>query len=405
MSSRRRPSYEETRNPVSDRSPEHVDGAGAGSCLGCRWRRRTPSGPGAWSPPGFTDTTQTASESLNGISAVAPDDVWAVGTRTVSDRDSTLVEHWDGTAWSVVPSPSPGGRPGSRLESVDAISANDVWAVGTYVTVGHQLTILVEHWNGTSWRRVATPILRGSSALASVSATSPTDIWAVGYRLITLQKPIYTLAMHWDGSTWSRVATPTPKNAMRGLLGVDSTGTASGWAVGYTLAASGGKPNALAERWNGRAWHQVAVPVPRYRVAELAGVSVVAPGNVWAVGSRQPDETRHSYALVEHFTGRHWHSVPVPGLGSYSSLSSVSGDAPDDVWAVGTRGPRDSPRSVLVHWDGRAWRVYGGPGAESATLNAVTTGGTTSTWAVGLTYRHGSAVPFEERWNGHVWTR
>ena len=343
------------------------------------------------------------SDNLNGVSAVAPDDVWAVGRRTVSDVDHTLVKHWDGTAWSVVPSPSPGIRPGARLEAVDALSANNVWAVGTYVTVNHQLTTLVEHWNGTAWRQVPSPILRGSNWLSSVSAVSATDIWAVGYRLTSFKRPVYTLAMHWDGNSWSEVATPTPRNAMRGFLGVDATGVASAWAVGFTTPFPRSKP--LAEHWNGHTWHQVAVPLPRYRVAELRGVSVVAPGNVWAVGRRDPDRTRHSFALVEHFIGRHWHSVSVPGLGSYSSLSAVSGDAPDDVWAVGYAGPRDAPHSVLVHWDGRRWQVYGGISAGSVTLNAVTTGGTTSTWAVGRRSTESRDVAVEERWNGHVWTR
>ena len=43
--------------------------------------------------------------SLAGVAALGPNNVWAVGTTITG----TLVEHWNGAAWSVVPSPSPAG--------------------------------------------------------------------------------------------------------------------------------------------------------------------------------------------------------------------------------------------------------------------------------------------------------
>ncbi|HYS44322.1 MAG TPA: hypothetical protein VEM32_10130, partial [Geobacteraceae bacterium] len=40
------------------------------------------------------------------VAALAPDDVWAVGSRQPSFAEfQPLIEHWDGTAWSVVPGP------------------------------------------------------------------------------------------------------------------------------------------------------------------------------------------------------------------------------------------------------------------------------------------------------------
>jgi hypothetical protein len=60
--------------------------------------------------------------------------------------------------------------------------------VGSYATEldGFNQT-LIEHWNGTAWKRVWSPN-RGGSAnddiLAGVAASSSTNIWPVGYHLI-----------------------------------------------------------------------------------------------------------------------------------------------------------------------------------------------------------------------------
>ena len=70
----------------------------------------------------------------------------------------TLVEHWNGSAWSVVPSPNAPGTRSNSLVSVSAVAANDVWAVG-YSLIGFTHQTLIEHWDGSSWTwcRVRTP--------------------------------------------------------------------------------------------------------------------------------------------------------------------------------------------------------------------------------------------------------
>src|SRR5439155_14222441 len=88
----------------------------------------------------------------------------------------TLIEHWTGSSWRIVPSPNVGQE--SFLNSIDAISANDVWAVGS--TVGRSSAKpLTLHWNGTSWSVVAVPA-SAVGVLISVSASGSGDVWAVG---------------------------------------------------------------------------------------------------------------------------------------------------------------------------------------------------------------------------------
>jgi hypothetical protein len=58
---------------------------------------------------------------------------------------------------------------------VTAVSSNNVWAVG-----GAGGNALVEHWDGTSWSIVSNLVIAGSGGLSSVSADSANDVWAVG---------------------------------------------------------------------------------------------------------------------------------------------------------------------------------------------------------------------------------
>src|SRR5580700_5553953 len=61
----------------------------------------------------------------------------------------TLVETWNGNAWTVSPSPSPGGDP-DELFGVSCVSPSSCKAVG-YDDGGPGFKTLVESWNGTNW--------------------------------------------------------------------------------------------------------------------------------------------------------------------------------------------------------------------------------------------------------------
>ena len=75
---------------------------------------------------------------LYGATAISPTDVWAVGGYNFNGR--TLTEHWDGTSWSVIPSPSL-GTTDSWLGAVDAISRAMCVAVYVYYNNGAPTTL------------------------------------------------------------------------------------------------------------------------------------------------------------------------------------------------------------------------------------------------------------------------
>ena len=145
--------------------------------------------------------------------------MWAVGSyyNTSRQQTRTLIEHWDGTSWSIVSSPNVGKGEvhDNYLVGVAAVSGNasDIWAVGKYYNPGtpHGYHTLVEHWDGTSWSVVASPDPGGPGGnpiLYAVAAVSASDVWAVGFTGSRTQQQ--TNVLHWDGSTWTRVPAPSP---------------------------------------------------------------------------------------------------------------------------------------------------------------------------------------------------
>ena len=95
-------------------------------------------------------------------------DVWAVGDQqTGAGAFTTLIEHWNGTSWTVVPAPNPGAT-GDHLYSVAADASNDVWAVGQANNQGTD-TPLVEHWDGPAWQAVAVPSAGAGGELPKAS--------------------------------------------------------------------------------------------------------------------------------------------------------------------------------------------------------------------------------------------
>jgi hypothetical protein len=100
-----------------------------------------------------------------------------------SQLSLALIEHWDGHVWSIVPSarPSVNDLVVATLYGVASTSATDVWAVGEYSTgAANSAFTLIEHWNGVRWSIVPDPATHGQAVLWQVSAVSSKDAWAVG---------------------------------------------------------------------------------------------------------------------------------------------------------------------------------------------------------------------------------
>jgi len=178
---------------------------------------------------------------FSAISADRPNDVWIVGsyTATVSSTQETFgtyTLHWNGSSWSVVSMPADPSGVEYQLESVKAIGPADVWAVGQAVnssTLASEGT-LIEHWNGTAWSVVPSPTSGTNDYLNGVTASSSGDVWAVGAYLPSGASNEQTLTLNWNGTAWSTVASPTASNGSSLTSVATTPGASIVQAVGYT---------------------------------------------------------------------------------------------------------------------------------------------------------------------------
>ena len=341
---------------------------------------------------------------LNGVAAVSASDIWAVGFSTPSGGvQQTLIEQWNGTNWSVVSSPNV-GKSNNVLNAVGVVSATDIWAVGSSINSSGVFQTLIEHWNGTSWKVVSSPNVGTlGSSLNAVAAVSATDIWAVG----STSGAGLTLIEHWNGSSWSVVTSPnvgTLSNVLNGVAVVSATDV---WAVGYSTSCSTGCVQlTLIEHWNGTSWSVVSSPNVDTSVNGLnglSGVAVVAANDIWAVGT-SGGINNPRLTLTEHWNGTSWSLVSSPNVGtSGSGLGAVAVVATNDVWAVGSFTTPSAFETLTEHWNGSSWQVVKSldVGTTSNTLGGVTAITTTNVWAVGIQFTsvdNSTSVPLIEQY-------
>ncbi|MDQ3704946.1 MAG: hypothetical protein M3437_06955 [Chloroflexota bacterium] len=294
---------------------------------------------------------------LEDVAAISDKDIWAVGASRNAPAD-TLTMHWDGTSWGVVPSPNI-GQYQNVLLGVSALATDDVWAVGYYRSADNngQSQPLAMHWDGRRWSFVTTPEFGEVGAvLNDVTALAPDNVWAVGTHFTGSGGESETLTMHWDGKTWSRIASPDVGPANR-LEAVEALSANDVWAVGnyYTRAPQDAplESKTLVLRWDGTKWRVIASPNVAGMSNNLSGVGIVSETDVWAVGSYNGGE--HIDTLTMHWDGKEWRIVPSPRTQSHNGaqLHDVAVYASDNVWAVGG----DNGDALVQHWDGKEWRV------------------------------------------------
>ena len=287
---------------------------------------------------------------LHSVSATSANDVWAVGSSHNGSLPSkTLIQHWDGAQWSIASSPSPDSQ-FNELRGVAALAANDVWAVGYRGGTKSETPIetLILHWNGTSWTQVVSPnIPGGANQLFGISAISASDIWAVGS---VAGKP---LALHWNGSSW----TVSPVEVASGLsteklVAVSGKAGNDVWAVGTGKGIFTSQTFATIMHWDGARWREKVChaasssnPPDGYEGgaadAYFTGVAAAAVNDVWAVG------VRGSGPMILHWDGKAWTAVTHPrAFPNAATLNAVAALSGVGAWSVGIEIEVSSTSSV-----------------------------------------------------------
>lgn len=366
-----------------------------------------------------TSPNQTVSNTpedsrLESIACTSTSDCWAAGS-ALGSIPTTLVEHWNGTLWSIVPSANP-STASNQLHGMACSSAVDCWAVGTYKTgLQNRFTqTLIEHWDGSSWSAVMSPNTGPTlqNRLNGVTCTSASDCWAVGYaRTSTTNQPAQTLVQHWDGAAWSIVTSPNVSTTQDNVLtSVACSSAADCWAVGYYNSGSldaNGNPiyQTLIERWNGVTW--LITPSPNSSTAEtnyLLGVNCASASLCWAVGynfGANPDQT----AVIARWNGSVWTMAAAPSrnMAQANQLDAVVCPSTSQCWAVGSS---DAQFTLTEKWNGTIWTIVSSPsaagGGSDNRLNDVACSSASDCWAVGKDFLGES---YFQHWDGASWTR
>jgi hypothetical protein len=311
---------------------------------------------------------QVSNITFTGVSASSPTDAWAVGIDEVSSFRRPLVERWDGTAWRAVRVPQPPGQQ-AWFQGVIDLSPTDAWAVGVRSdpqNTNQDQRTLIEHWDGVAWSIVRSPNpatgFTAANVLEAIDGVGPADLWAAGWDLDPSSQTIELLFEHWDGTRWRVADSPTPPGAFQFAQAVDAAATDDVWAVG-----SNALETTLSAHWDGRRWS--VVPTPNLHDGQaptnrLTGVTSAGPGDVWASGYEDNvDQRNFAKPYMLHWDGGAWTLVRTPNLGEEGTrLRATTALGPDDVWAVGQVQENDG--SILTftqRFDGGGWTVVPSP--------------------------------------------
>jgi hypothetical protein len=322
----------------------------------------------SWSTQRITTPPGAATSELDGVSCPAAGACMAVGEYRANSNGFMVpfAETWNGTSWSTLRIPANPGAPsyggGSFLTGVSCLSPSACTAVGYFNDTMGGLSTLAEMWNGTSWSIQPTPDAPGASesVLSRVSCTSATACTAVGYSHATAAFARTTLAESWNGTSWSVQQTPLRHtSADHTLDGVSCTSATACTAVGHV----GGET--LAERWNGTRWSLQRTPHADRAHEALFGVSCTSVSACTAVGDG------YDGFVAETWKGTSWsiQQAPSPQGFVWGRAGGVSCTSATACTAVVT----SFYRTVTEAWNGTSWSLQypPGPGGSHRILSDV----------------------------------
>lgn len=280
-------------------------------------------------------------------------DAWAVGLADSSLGDGLpghgapgpiLADHWDGTSWQALPVPLPEKSEFGGLTGISATAPDDVWAVGwaqildSYTPnpnkpgggyIEDHFETLVEHWDGQRWQRVAAPDPM-SYLPDAVVAAGPDDVWTAGYDGLH-DVPV---VQHWDGSAWTTATLPRAGEAGEiYAMAVDASGGL--WAVGRTVLGATDPGHALVLHQVAGHWTKVQVPPTAGQLNSLA----ITPGGITAAGDDPGG--RGGYAM--RFDGTGWQRLALPAADGVIALLGIAYGPEQGLVVVGDTEPAGGP--------------------------------------------------------------
>jgi hypothetical protein len=265
-----------------------------------------------WDGTSWTVLTVPGSGMLNAVSCAAPDSCQAVGSFKAGQTSpqQAIALGWNGSSWQNEPTPATSVR--TSLAGVSCVSASGCVAVGfDNQGKGNTPRPLAETWDGSAWTLLPSPPPSRLGELSSVSCPAAGFCVAVGSYLHApsfgvLAAPAAPLSVRWNGTSWAKLPTPMPAHHFNGHLGGVSCVSKVRCVAGGRSAASAGHVLAMAEAWNGgSSWKLQSIPSPNRYYNDLFGVSCTKASTCTAAGLTGVQLTFSSV-----LSARGWHTVP-----------------------------------------------------------------------------------------------
>jgi hypothetical protein len=290
---------------------------------------------------------------LAGVADVNATDTWAVGYYYTGSRNEPLIEHWNGVKWGVWPSPTISSPYGAQLNAVAAVSPTNIYAVGwVYTSYSGDTQSLIEHWNGSDWKVVPSPNVAGSLVenLGSISVVNADDVWVGAVYVGAGQNTGFhrTLSLHWNGKTWAIVLPLNENTSSNNFNGIAAFSTGV-FATGDYYDLKTADFRTLAEYYNGTKWVAQASANVTTVQTDLFGMAGVSPTEVVSVGSYFVAGVARTFAMLWNGTKASYYITPNVGKtpNFFNGASKIPGTT--DVWAVGgTDNASNNPDQGLI---------------------------------------------------------
>jgi hypothetical protein len=267
----------------------------------------------------------------------------------------TLAERWNGRRWSIQPTVNPAGASRSALSDVDCRSSTSCVAVGYFVNgAGDEVRTLAERWDGTRWSIEPTP----NSPRTSLSQLNGVACWSSsGCIAVGKLGNGATLAERWGGKRWAIQPTPGGAHGAAGALTAVACRSArsciaagsSGTGVDPTTTDVDTGP--VVERWNGKRWSIKHVPgAPNAQDSTLGDVSCAASNACTAVGSWVTNDEQLSStggSLADRFNGASWVNQTVAGPSGATDSGLLGVDCPSSGICVAVGAYTSSAGSTI----------------------------------------------------------
>jgi hypothetical protein len=301
---------------------------------------------------------------LGNVDVLGPADAWVAGIVNDGEPDQgALVENWNGSSWQRVTLPAgDSARIAAKipLVVVGASAGRDVWVFGEF---GHFLRLA-----GGRWTHGLIPSFPRETFIDQVAAFNPRDVWVFALRVTGSPANgtfrLRPFAERFDGRTWRQVAIPVRPGD--GAFTVSAVSARDMWALTGTVTPGSGiyaKPRVL--HWNGRSWRPVTIQPRRPNGGTMTTILGVGPDNVWVGGSRQQPKGG-SDELVQHWNGKTWTTVSPPAAATDQDFysTSMTPDGNGGIWLLGSTYASPIPGPA------RVWDYRGGTWSAPAELSS-----------------------------------